>query len=179
MKEVDAAIKAVTEGLRSLAQGVEKIAEKLEESAPKKKPAVQRKVGAKPARKTKAKATAESKKATAKKAPAKKVATTAITQKMTKGQIVTSLAESADLTKKQVSEVLDAYENLIARSLKKRGVGEFTLPGLMKVTTKKKPATPKRKGINPFTKEETIFKAKPARNVVKIVPLKRLKEMVS
>ena len=115
----------------------------------------------------------------AKKAPAKKVATTAITQKMTKGQIVASLADSAELTKKQVSEVLDAYENLIARSLKKRGIGEFTLPGLMKVTTKKKPATPKRKGINPFTKEEQWFKAKPASIQVKVRPLKKMKEFAA
>ena len=115
----------------------------------------------------------------AKKAPAKKVVTTAISQKMTKGQIVASLAESADLTKKQVSDVLDAYENLMARSLKKRGVGEFTLPGLMKVTTKKKPATPKRKGINPFTKEEQWFKAKPASIQVKVRPLKKMKEFAA
>jgi len=119
---------------------------------------------------------APARKKAARKAPAKKVATTAIKQKLTKSQIVAELADSADLTKKQVSAVLDAYENLIERSIKKRAVGEFTLPGLMKITTKKKPATKARKGINPFTKEPTIFKAKPASIQVKVRPLKKMKE---
>ena len=119
------------------------------------------------------------KKAAAKKAPAKKVVTTAISDKMTKGQIVASLAETTELSKKQVSEVLDAYENLIARSIKKRGVGEFTMPGLMKITTKKKPAVKARKGINPFTKEEQMFKAKPASMQVKVRALKKMKEFAA
>ena len=58
------------------------------------------------------------------------------------------------------------------------GAGTFTVPGLMKVKVIRKPATKEREGINPFTKEPTIFKAKPARNVVKVAPLKALKEMV-
>ncbi|MDG2412462.1 MAG: HU family DNA-binding protein [Halioglobus sp.] len=119
------------------------------------------------------------KKAAAKKAPAKKVVTTAISDKMTKGQIVASLADTTELSKKQVSEVLDAYENLIARSIKKRGVGEFTMPGLMKITTKKKPAVKARKGINPFTKEEQMFKAKPASMQVKVRALKKMKEFAA
>ena len=119
------------------------------------------------------------KKAAAKKAPAKKVVTTAISDKMTKGQIVASLADTTELSKKQVSEVLDAYENLIARSIKKRGVGEFTMPGLMKITPKKKPAVKARKGINPFTKEEQMFKAKPASMQVKVRALKKMKEFAA
>ena len=119
------------------------------------------------------------KKAAAKKAPAKKVVTTAISDKMTKGQIVASLADTTELSKKQVSEVLDAYENLIARSIKKRGVGEFTMPGLMKITTKKKPATKARKGVNPFTGEEQMFKAKPASMQVKVRALKKMKEFAA
>ena len=111
--------------------------------------------------------------------PAKKVVTTAISDKMTKGQIVASLADTTELSKKQVSEVLDAYENLIARSIKKRGVGEFTMPGLMKITTKKKPAVKARKGINPFTKEEQMFKAKPASMQVKVRALKKMKEFAA
>ena len=71
-----------------------------------------------------AKKKAPARKKAAKKAPAKKVSTSAISSKMTKGQIVASLADSTDLTKKQVGAVLDAYENLIARSIKKRGIGE-------------------------------------------------------
>ena len=67
---------------------------------------------------------------------------------------------------------------LIAKNLKKSGPGVFTIPGLSKIKVVRKPATKARKGINPFTQEEMMFKAKPARNVVKIYPLKALKDMV-
>lgn len=117
------------------------------------------------------------KKATAKAAPAKKV--TALQSKMTKSQIVASLAESTGLTKKQVSAVMDEYDTLVHRSIKKRSVGEFTVPGMMKITTVSKPARKARKGINPFTGEETMFKAKPASTAVKIRPLKKLKEFAA
>ena len=126
------------------------------------------------------------KKAAAKKAPAKKKVAAkkaapvkkapAIKDKMTKSQIVASLADSTDLSKKQVNAVLDELNTLIERSIKKRSVGEFTIPGVMKITTVKKPARKARKGINPFTGEETMFKAKPASIAVKIRPLKKLKE---
>lgn len=127
---------------------------------------------------------APAKKAPAKKAPAKKaVATkapvrkaTALRDKMTKSQMLTSIAESTGLAKKDVSAVMDELELLIERSIKKRSIGEFTLPGLMKITTVKKPARKARKGINPFTGEETMFKAKPASVAVKVRPLKKLKE---
>jgi nucleoid DNA-binding protein len=95
---------------------------------------------------------------------------------MTKSQIVASLAESTGLTKKQVGSVMDEYDTLIQRSLKKRSVGEFTVPGMMKITTVSKPAKKARKGINPFTKEEQMFKAKPASIGVKVRPLKKMKE---
>jgi len=140
-------------------------------------------------KKAAAKKKAPAKKATAKKAPAKKKAVAkkaapaprkapAITEKLTKSQIVASIADSTGLSKKQVSTVMDETHALIERSIKKRGVGEFTIPGILKITTVKKPARKARKGINPFTGEETVFKAKPARNVVKIRPLKNLKDMV-
>ena len=116
------------------------------------------------------------KKAAAKKAVAAKKAAPAIKEKLTKGQIVANLAESTDLSKKQVNSVLDELNTLIERSIKKRSVGEFTIPGVMKITTVKKPARKARKGINPFTGEETVFKAKPASIAVKIRPLKKLKE---
>ena len=96
---------------------------------------------------------------------------------MTKTDILTSLAEATGLTKKQIGDVLDELGNLMAKNLAEGGPGVFSIPGLLKVNLVRKPATPERKGINPFTKEETIFKAKPARNVVKIVPLKGLKAM--
>ena len=126
------------------------------------------------------------KKAAPKKAPAKaKVAaaaaapkrkTTAISEKMTKTQILTEIAENTNLTRKQVGDVLEELEVLIERSVKKRALGEFTIPGLMKITTVKTPETKARKGINPFTGEETMFKAKPASVAVKVRPLKKLKD---
>ncbi len=97
---------------------------------------------------------------------------------MSKTEILNAIAEGSDLTKKQVSSVFDELAGLIGKSLGKRGPGVFNLPGLLKILVQRKPATKERKGINPFTGEEAIFKAKPARNVVKIRPLKALKDMV-
>ncbi|SRR6056297_361147 len=128
---------------------------------------------------------AAAKKAPAKKAPAKKASAakaapakkvTALQEKMTKTQIVNTIAENTGLTKKQVGDVMGELETLIERSIKKRSVGEFTLPGLMKITTVKKPARKARKGINPFTGEPTVFSAKPASVAVKVRPLKKMKE---
>ena len=120
------------------------------------------------------------KKKTAKKAAVKAApAVKAISTKMTKTQIVGSIADNTGLSKKQVSDVMQQLENLIEGSIKKRGAGEFTIPGLMKVTTVRKPAVKARKGINPFTGEETMFKAKPASTAVKIRPLKKMKEFAN
>ncbi|MBT6039230.1 HU family DNA-binding protein [Luminiphilus sp.] len=126
------------------------------------------------------------KKAAAKKAPAKKPAAKAapakvkaISTKMTKTQIVGTIADNTGLTKKQVSDVMQQMDALIEGSIKKRGAGEFTIPGMMKVTTVRKPAVKARKGINPFTGEETMFKAKPASTAVKIRPLKKMKEFAN
>jgi nucleoid DNA-binding protein len=122
------------------------------------------------------------KKRTAKKAPAKKAAAKptsgkAISSRYSKTQILTEIAESTDLSRKQVGAVIDELSSLIDRHVKKRGCGEFVLPGMLKITTVKKPAKKARKGINPFTGEETMFKAKPASIAVKVRPLKKLKEM--
>ncbi|MFV0477153.1 MAG: HU family DNA-binding protein [Parahaliea sp.] len=139
-------------------------------------------------RKAAAKKKAPAKKAAVKKAPARKVAAaktapakkaSALQEKMTKSQIIGSIAESTELSKKQVGDVFSELELLIERSIKKRGIGEFTLPGLMKITTVKKPARKARKGINPFTGEETTFKAKPASVAVKVRPLKKMKEFAT
>ena len=89
------------------------------------------------------------------------------------------LAENTGLSKRDVAAVLDELGVLINRHIKKRAVGQFTIPGLMKIKTVRKPATRARKGINPFTKEETVFKAKPATTVVKVQPLKSLKDMAN
>ena len=97
---------------------------------------------------------------------------------MTKSEILTWLSDDTGLQKKQVATVFESLSTLIGKNLGRRGPGTFTVPGLMKIKVVRKPATKARKGINPFTKEETIFKAKPARNVVKVTPMKGLKEMV-
>lgn len=96
-----------------------------------------------------------------------------------KSEVMGVLADHAGISKKEVSAVFDAMGQMIAADLGKGAAGTFNVPGLMKVSVVRKPATKARKGINPFTKEETVFKAKPARNVVKVRPLKALKDMVS
>jgi nucleoid DNA-binding protein len=100
------------------------------------------------------------------------------TKPMTKSEIVAGIAEATGLAKKDVGAVFEAMSVQVKKSLGKRGPGAYTVPGMMKLTVVRKPATKARKGINPFTGEETMFKAKPARNVVKIRPLKNLKDMV-
>ena len=106
------------------------------------------------------------------------MAKTATIKPMTKSEIVSGIADSTGLTKKDVNSVFDAMSGQIKKSLGRSGAGTYTVPGLMKLVVQRKPATKARKGINPFTGEETVFKAKPARNVVKIRPLKNLKDMV-
>jgi len=95
-----------------------------------------------------------------------------------RSEVYGELAASADLTKKQVTNLFEDLAGLIKSDLGKRGPGVFTVPGLMKIKVVRKPATKARKGVNPFTGEEMMFKAKPARNVVKVLPLKGLKNMV-
>ena len=117
--------------------------------------------------------------ATKKAATKKKSVMTAISEPMTKTQILTHIAEVTELSKKDVTAVIDELTVLINRHIKKKSAGEFKFPGLMKIKVVKKPAVRARKGTNPFTGEEMMFKAKPARNVVKITPLKALKDMAS
>jgi nucleoid DNA-binding protein len=142
-----------------------------------------RKVKAKSTRRKAAgrkKSTATKRKATAKRkttASKKAMPSTAIKDPFNKSQVFSYIAEATELSKKEISRVFEALSDLIERHLKSRGAGEFTVPGLMKCVVKRKPATKARKGINPFTGEEMMFKAKPARNVVKVRPLKKLKEM--
>ncbi len=95
----------------------------------------------------------------------------------TKSQVMGDIATATDLTRREVASVFDSMAGLIKKDLK-RGPGVFTVPGLMKIRKVHKPARPKRKGINPFTGEEAIFKAKPAHNVIKVTALKGLKDMV-
>ena len=125
------------------------------------------------------------KKPAAKKAPTKKAtakaptkATTAIQDKYTKTQILNTISENTGLARKEVSSVLDELGVLIERHIKKRGVGEFTLPGLLKIKAVKRPARPARKNVpNPFRPGEFMdIPKKPATTRVKVLPLKKLKE---
>ena len=95
----------------------------------------------------------------------------------TKSEIFSNISDETGLSKKEVGAVFDALTGQISKAMRRNGPKAFTIPGLCKITVQHKPATKARKGINPFTKEETVFKAKPARNVVKVRPLKNLKDM--
>ena len=94
-----------------------------------------------------------------------------------KGEILMTAAEATGLSRKQVSAVMESLSEQIRNALGKKGPGTFTVPGLMRINVIQKPAVKARKGINPFTKQEQMYKAKPARKVVKVRPLKNLKDM--
>jgi nucleoid DNA-binding protein len=100
------------------------------------------------------------------------------TKKMSKSQFVATLAEKSGLNKKQASAALDTINAMVAQQLGKRGPGEVLIPGLLKLNIVDKPATPKHEGVNPFTKEPMTYKAKAARKVIKIRPLKALKDAI-
>ena len=120
--------------------------------------------------------------ATKKAAPAKKTATKTaaapkpIKETMTKTGLVAHIAEVSAVAVKDVRAVMAALEGAIHGSVSKKGAGEFVLPGILKITSVKVAAKPKRKGINPFTKEEVWFAAKPASTKLKVRPLKKLKD---
>ncbi|MFO0951812.1 MAG: HU family DNA-binding protein [Isosphaeraceae bacterium] len=96
----------------------------------------------------------------------------------TKGEVFGTIAEKTGLGKKEVAKVFEALAEVIAKDLGKKGPGVFQIPGLLKLKVVRKPATKAKQGVNPFTKEPMTIKAKPARNVVKAVPMKALKELV-
>jgi len=102
----------------------------------------------------------------------------AVKEAFTKSQLFSFIADEAEITKRDVANVFEALSVAIEKHVKKRAIGAFTLPGILKIKTVRKPATKARKGINPFTGEPTVFKAKAARTVAKIRPLKKLKEML-
>ncbi len=97
----------------------------------------------------------------------------------TKSEVLAKIAADTELSRKQVAAVFESLSGQVKSAVGKKGPGVFVVPGLMKITVVVKPATPARKGINPFTKEEVMFKAKPARRVVKIRALKSLKDMAA
>ena len=98
---------------------------------------------------------------------------------LNKSEILVSIAQTTELSRKQVSSVFDAFSDLIKANVGKKGPGMFVVPSLMKIMVIQKPTTKAHKGINPFTKEEVMFKAKPARKVIKSRPLKALKDMAT
>ena len=97
---------------------------------------------------------------------------------MTKTEMIAALAESTGLERKQVVSLFDELAKLIEKQLGNEGAGTINISNLLKIKVVRKPATLERKGINPFTKKETVFKAKPAKNVVKLMPLRGLKDLV-
>ena len=125
----------------------------------------------------KAAAKAAPKKAAAKAAPKAAAKPTPVKERWSKTQILNEISERVELSRKHVSAVMTELEGIIARHIGKSGPCEFVLPGLFKINTVKKPATKARKGIDPFTKQERMFAAKPASVKVKIRPLKKLKDM--
>ena len=98
--------------------------------------------------------------------------------KMSKSQFVTVMAEKSGLNKNQAESALDAINAIVAQELGKSGPGEVLIPGLLKLNVVDKPATSQHEGVNPFTKEPMIYKAKPARKVIKARPLKSLKDAI-
>ncbi len=106
------------------------------------------------------------------------MAKAAVKKAPTKTEIYGAIAEATGLTKRDVGAVFDALNDEIGKALGKKGPETFTIPGLCKIVVQKKDAVPAREGVNPFTGETQMFKAKPARKVVKVRPLKKLKDMV-
>ena len=113
--------------------------------------------------------------------PAKpaKMGSLAVKAPYTKSQVIAYLADVSNLKRKDVVMVMDGVMDLMTAHLSKKGPGEFNLAGMLKCRVINKPATKARSGINPFTGQPTTFAAKPARNVLKIRPLKKLKEVTA
>ena len=95
---------------------------------------------------------------------------------MSKSELIQKISEECSVAKKDVKAVMESMAAVGHKELKKAGV--FVLPGFAKFMVVTKPATPERKGINPFTKEPTVFKAKPARKSLKVRPVKAAKDAV-
>ena len=112
-------------------------------------------------------------------APGPKAASRAAGPKaVTKAELYSALAEKTELGKKEITSFFAALNELIGKELGKKGPGQFIVPGLLKLKVVRKPATKAKQGINPFTKEPMTIKAKPARNVVRAIPTKALKDLV-
>lgn len=133
-------------------------------------------------RSTKRRVTKKKAKRATKKAPAAKKTGGKISpskdKPRTKSEIYGTIADQVGISKREVSQVFDVMQQMIAADLK-RGSGAFNIPGMMKVSVRRKPAVKAHTRPDPFNPGQMMqVKAKPARNVVKIRPLKALKDMV-
>ncbi|WP_337173837.1 HU family DNA-binding protein [Paludisphaera sp.] len=135
-----------------------------------------KKAAPKAAEATKAAPAAKAAKSAAK--PAAKAAAKPAAKPATKSEIFAKLAEQTGLGKKDVAAVFEAMSGMIEGEIGKKGPGVFTIPGLLRIKVVHRPATKERPGFNPATKEPIMIKAKPARKVIKILPLKALKELI-
>ena len=130
------------------------------------------------AKKTAKKAATTSTRAVSKVDLTKPLKASAASKPRSKGDVFRTIGEMISIHRRDVAGVFHALGSLIKADLSKGGSGTFKVPGLMRITVKRKPATKAHMGTNPFTKEQVMFKAKPARNVVRVRPLAGLKEMV-
>ena len=103
----------------------------------------------------------------------------ATVKRMTKAQIIGELSDKSGLTKKEVSLIFNGLQDLVKRELGKRGPGEFVIPDMLKLKVRNIPARKERKGLDPFTKQERVFPAKPATKKVRATALKKLKDLVA
>ena len=117
------------------------------------------------------------KQAAAKTSAPKKLPT--IKDPLSKNGVIKTITDVTCLGRKDVAAVLECWTQVIEKHVKTGGPGKFVMPGILKITVVKKPARPARKGVNPFTGEEIMIKARPAYKAVKIKALKKLKEMVA
>ena len=99
-------------------------------------------------------------------------------KRLTKAQVITEIAEYAELDKKSVNRVFEGLTELIKKQLGARGPGEFVIPGLLKLKTVKKKAIPAGERRNPFTGQMQHFPAKPASKKVRATALKALKDLI-
>jgi nucleoid DNA-binding protein len=99
-------------------------------------------------------------------------------KRMTKAQIMSELADKSGLTKKEITNVFSALQDLVKKELGRRGPGEFVIPDMIKLKVRKIPANPARMGRNPATGEEMMLPPKPASKKIRATPLKKLKDLV-
>lgn len=116
-------------------------------------------------------------KSAASKTSAKKLPT--IKDPMTKSGVIKTITDVTSVSKRDVASVLECLTQVIEKHVKTGGPGKFVMAGVLKITVVRKPARPARKGVNPFTGEEIMIKARPAYKTVRIKALKKLKEMVT